>query len=59
MSSESTSHSTKLDRLAEIAVRIGVNVQEGQELIVNAPVESVELVRGVVKHAYRVGAKAV
>jgi len=49
----------KLDRLAEIAVKIGVNVQAGQELIVNAPVEAVELVRGVARHAYRAGAKAV
>lgn len=49
----------KLDRLAEIAVRIGVNVQAGQELIVNAPVEAVELIRGVARHAYRAGAKAV
>jgi len=47
------------DRLAEIAVKIGVNLQPQQELIVNAPVEAVELVRAIATHAYRAGAKNV
>ncbi|MCF3948829.1 aminopeptidase [Acidiphilium sp. AL] len=49
----------KLGRLAEIAVKIGVNVQKGQELIVNAPIEAQELVRRIAEHAYRAGATLV
>lgn len=49
----------KLGRLAEIAVKIGVNVQKDQELIVNAPVEARELVRRIAEHAYRAGATLV
>jgi aminopeptidase len=46
----------KIDRLGAIAVAIGVNLQPGQELIVNAPVEAVPLVRAIATHAYRAGA---
>jgi aminopeptidase len=46
----------KIDRLGAIAVTIGVNIQPGQELIVNAPVEAVPLVRAIATHAYRAGA---
>jgi hypothetical protein len=49
----------KLSQLAEIAVRIGVNVQRDQELIINAPVEAVPLVRALARHAYRAGARDV
>ncbi len=48
-----------LDRLAQIAVSIGVNLQPGQEVLINAPVESVELVRAIATHAYRAGASGV
>jgi aminopeptidase len=46
----------KLDRLGAIAVTIGVNLQPGQELLINAPVEAVPLVRAIATHAYRAGA---
>jgi aminopeptidase len=46
----------KIDRLGAIAVTIGVNLQPGQELIINAPVEAVPLVRAIATHAYRAGA---
>lgn len=59
MAASSTALSPALDRLAEIAVRIGVNLQPGQELLVNAPVEAVALVRAVASHAWRAGAKEV
>ena len=49
----------KLDRLAEIAVGIGVNVQKGQELIVNAPIEARGLVQRIAAHAYKAGATLV
>jgi len=48
-----------LTRLAETAVRIGVNIQPEQELIVNAPVEAVGLVREIARQAYRAGARNV
>jgi aminopeptidase len=54
-----TEFESRLDRLAEIAVRIGTNVQPGQRLIVNAPVEAVPLVRAIATHAYRAGAAGV
>ncbi len=45
-----------LDRLAEVAVRTGLNLQEGQDLILTAPVEALPLVRRVAAAAYRAGA---
>jgi aminopeptidase len=59
MTTSSTDFATKLDRLAEIAVRHGVNLQPGQELLINAPVAAVDLVRAVARHAYRAGARSV
>jgi len=49
----------RLDRLAEIAVKIGVNVQKGQELIINAPVDARALVQRIAAHAYDAGASLV
>ncbi|AWB44783.1 aminopeptidase [Paenibacillus sp. CAA11] len=49
----------KLEKYAELAVKVGVNVQPGQNLIVNAALDSVELVRLIVKKAYEVGARFV
>ena len=41
----------KLDRLAEVAVRTGVNLAQGQELVISAPIEALPLVRRIVVHA--------
>jgi aminopeptidase len=49
----------KLDQYAELAVRVGVNVQEGQDLWVAAPLGTEGLVRKIVRHAYMAGAKTV
>jgi aminopeptidase len=49
----------KLDRLAEVAVRIGVNIQPGQELVLTAPTDALPLVRRITEHAYGAGAKLV
>ncbi|WP_323037292.1 aminopeptidase [Pararhodobacter sp.] len=46
----------KLDRLAEVAVRTGLNLQPGQDLILTAPVTALPLVRKIVEHAYKAGA---
>uniref|UniRef100_UPI004047C995 aminopeptidase n=1 Tax=Yoonia sp. TaxID=2212373 RepID=UPI004047C995 len=49
----------KLDRLAEVAVRTGVNLAQGQELVITAPIEALPLVRRIVVHAYKAGASLV
>src|SRR3979490_2598926 len=46
----------KLDRLAEVAVQVGLGLRAGQELILSAPLEAVPLVRRITEHAYRAGA---
>lgn len=45
-----------LDRYAELAVRIGVNLQKGQTLYIAAPIVAADYVRCVVKKAYDAGA---
>jgi aminopeptidase len=49
----------KLDRLAEVAVRIGLGLKEGQELVLTAPTDALPLVRLITAHAYKAGAKLV
>ena len=49
----------KLDKYAEVVVKIGVSIQEGQSLLISAPIETAEFTRKVVKHAYNSGAKRV
>ena len=43
----------KLDRLAEVAIRIGLNLQPGQDLLLTAPSVALPLVRKVAEHAYK------
>lgn len=49
----------RLERCAELAVRVGANVQAGQEVFVFALVEHVELARALVRQAYKAGASYV
>jgi aminopeptidase len=51
--------SQKLDRLAQVAVHIGVGLQAGQELVITAPVDALPLVRLITAHAYKAGAQLV
>jgi aminopeptidase len=46
----------KLDRLAEVAVKVGLGLRAGQELIMSAPIEALPLVRRITQHAYKAGA---
>lgn len=48
-----------LEKYAELAVRIGINVQKGQTLVINAPLPAAEFVRVAAKKAYEAGAKNV
>jgi aminopeptidase len=49
----------KLDRLAEVAVRIGAGLQPDQELVITAPTDALPLVRRITEQAYKAGAKLV
>ncbi len=49
----------KLDRLAEVAVRVGLGLAPGQELLMTAPIEALPLVRRITEHAYKAGATIV
>ncbi|HEY6115527.1 MAG TPA: aminopeptidase [Candidatus Dormibacteraeota bacterium] len=49
----------RLDRLADLAVRVGANVQVGQLVIVTGNVEHAPLMRSVARAAYRAGARRV
>jgi aminopeptidase len=48
-----------LERYAELAVRIGANVQPGQEVFISGLVEHAELIRALTRQAYRAGASYV
>lgn len=52
----SLSFDEKLDRLAEVAVRVGLGLRAGQELVLTAPTDALPLVRRITDHAYRAGA---
>jgi len=45
-----------LEKLAELAVRVGLNLEEGQEVIATAPIEAVDFVRLLAEKAYAQGA---
>ena len=46
----------KLDRLAEVAIKVGLNLQPGQDLLLTAPSVALPLVRKIAEHAYKAGA---
>ena len=49
----------KIDKLANLAVKRGVGLQKGQNLLITAPIESLPLVRKISEHAYKEGAHIV
>jgi aminopeptidase len=49
----------RLERYAELAVRVGANVQSGQEVFINAAVEHTDLARALTRQSYRAGASYV
>ena len=48
-----------LDRLAEVAVRAGLGLAPGQQLVMTATLDAVALVRRITEHAYKAGASLV
>jgi aminopeptidase len=46
----------KLEKLAEVAVKVGLQLQKNQDLIITAPMAALPLVRFITRHAYKAGA---
>ncbi len=49
----------RIDRLASVAVHVGLGLQRGQQLLIAAPLEAIPLVRRITEHAYRAGSTLV
>ncbi|GAE36499.1 aminopeptidase [Halalkalibacter akibai] len=49
----------KVEKYAELAVKVGINIQKGQTLVVRTPISAADFVRVVAKKAYEAGAKNV
>ena len=45
----------KLEKLAEVAVKVGLQLQKDQDLVITAPLAALPLVRQLTKHAYMAG----
>lgn len=52
-------HEQLLDSYARLAIKSGLNLQHGQQLLITAPLDAVPLVRRITEHAYRAGASLV
>ena len=50
---------TNLKKDAELAIKVGVNIQPGQTLLIRTPIQAEDFVRYAVKIAYECGAKNV
>lgn len=50
---------TMIDRYAQLAVKVGVNIQPGQTLVITSPLASADFVRKIARKAYEAGAKHV
>ncbi len=56
---EERTHEQKLDLLAEVAVRVGLGLRAGQELVMTASLDALPLARRITEQAYRAGASLV
>jgi aminopeptidase len=52
-------HEQNLDLLAEVAVRVGLGLRTGQELVMTASLDALPLARRITEQAYRAGASLV
>ena len=59
VSSAQRTNDQKLDLLAEVAVRVGLGLREGQELLMTASLDALPLARRITGQAYRAGASLV
>ncbi|MBD8665015.1 aminopeptidase [Rhizobium sp. CFBP 8752] len=46
----------KLEKLAEVAVKVGLGLARDQDLVITAPIAALPLVRFLTRHAYKAGA---
>ncbi|WP_054309340.1 aminopeptidase [Mesorhizobium sp. 1M-11] len=46
----------KLERLAEVVVKVGLQLQPGQDLVLTSSIAALPLTRKIVEHAYKAGA---
>jgi len=53
------SHTQLLDKYAELTIKSGLNLRKGQQLLITAPLEAIDLVRRVTHQAYKAGASLV
>jgi aminopeptidase len=49
----------KLDQLAQVAIRVGLGLAPGQELLMTAPLDALPLARRIAEQAYKAGASLV
>lgn len=54
-----SSFESKLNEYAALCVKVGINLQKGQPLVISSPIEASDFVRLVAKNAYELGAKEV
>jgi aminopeptidase len=54
-----SAHDEKLTRLADVAIRVGLNLAPGQELVMTAPLDALALARRITESAYKAGASLV
>lgn len=43
-----------LEKYAELAIKVGVNIQPGQILLIKSPIECADFARNALKEAYNV-----
>jgi len=56
---EQRTHEQKLELLAEVAIKVGLGLAEGQELVMTASLDALPLARKITEQAYRAGASLV
>lgn len=49
----------QIEKYADLLVRVGINIQDKQTLVINSPIECAEFTRVVTKKAYEAGAREV
>ena len=56
---EALTQSQSPDRLADVAINVGLGLKPGQELVMTASIDTLPLARRITEHAYRAGASLV
>jgi len=59
LTAEQRTHNQKLDLFAEVAIKVGLGLEKGQELVMTASLDALPLARRITEQAYRAGASLV